>query len=119
MDDPAAANHHLHRLRQWRAKYKRDTSLGFLEDTFKRDTERPHKQLQSIIALWHELVPAELAGKTTLEGLSRGVLRVAVDSSAALYELDHLLRSSLQRELITRHKGTALRRIQLRVAPAH
>ena len=43
------------------------------------------------------------------------MLRVAVDSSARLYELDRLLRSGLQKQLISQSKGPAVRRVQLRV----
>jgi hypothetical protein len=44
------------------------------------------------------------------------VLRVSVDSSGRLYELDRLLRGGVLDELITRHKGKALRRVDLKVA---
>ena len=48
-------------------------------------------------------------------GISRGVLRVSVDTSSHLFQLDRLLRSGLQRQIINQHPGKALRRIQLRV----
>jgi hypothetical protein len=66
--------------------------------------------------LWTDLVPAELVAHSRLEGLSRGVLRVAVDSSSHLFELDRLLRGGLEQRLITSHKGPAFRRVQLRNA---
>ncbi len=93
-----------------------DLSLSFLRQTFKKEIERPLKQLGELTTIWDELVPPELAGHARLESLSRGVLRVAVDSSTCLYELDRLLRSGLQTQLITRCKGPALRRVQLRVS---
>lgn len=88
-------------------------SLGFLAKQFKREVARPHKQLADLVDLWAQMVPPELVGHTRLLGLARGVLRVAVDSSARLYELDRLLRGGLERELITRHKGAALHRVKL------
>ncbi len=106
---------HLRNLSRWRSRPERDLSLGFLRDFFKREVEKPHKQLAGLAALWAELVPAELASQARLEGLTRGVLHVAVRHSGALFELDRLLRSGLQRDLITRHKGPALRRVQLRL----
>lgn len=93
-----------------------DLSLAFLRDTFKREVEKPMKQLVQLAALWEQLVPPALASHTKLESLQRGVLRVAVDSSARLYELDRLLRSGLQHQLISEHKGPAVRRVMLRVS---
>ena len=112
----ARSQHHLERLRGWRNRKERDLSLGFLRDQFKRQVARPHKQLEKLVELWAELVPAELAAHTRLAGLSRGVLHVEVDSPAHLYELDRLLRCGLQGQIITRHSGPAMRKIQLRVA---
>lgn len=95
-----------------------DHSLAFLKDAFSRQVTRPFKQLESFVDVWRSLVPAALLEHTRLEGLSRGVLRVAVDSSAHLYELDMLLRQGLERQMIRHHKGPAFRRVQLRVDDA-
>jgi len=114
-----AVDRHEQRLRQFAARPRPaepDLSLTFLRDTFKRDVEKPMKQLVQLAALWGQLVPPELASHTKLESLSRGVLRVAVDSSSRLYELDRLLRSGLQSQLISEHKGPAVRRVVLRVS---
>jgi len=92
-----------------------DLSLGFLRDKFKREVQRPMKQIGELAVLWDQLVPGDIASHTRLESLSRGVLRVAVDSSARLYQLDRLLRGGLRKQLISQHKGPAVRRIQLRV----
>jgi predicted nucleic acid-binding Zn ribbon protein len=105
----------LDNLKRYRGRKERDMSLHFMSKDFKQQVERPFKQLQTIVPLWEELVPVQLADHTRLESLSRGTLRVSVDSSARLYELDQLLRGGLQRELITRHKGPAFRKIQLKV----
>lgn len=111
-----AADHYLQRLRQWRNRRSPDLSLRFLKQQFKRDVERPYKQLGDLIALWGQLVPPELAEHTRLDSLTRGVLHVSVDAPVHLYELDRLLRSGLERELIKQHKGPAFRRIKLSVA---
>ena len=92
-----------------------DHSLAFLKDAFSRQVTRPFKQLESFVDVWQSLVPAALLEHTRLEGLSRGVLRVAVDSSERLYELDRRLRGGLEQELIRALPATAVRRIQLRV----
>ncbi len=114
--DPDQAR--LERLRAWRTFPAPDQSLSFLKSQFKREVEKPYKQLQQIIELWRGLVPPDLEPHTRLESLVRGVLRVAVDSSSHCYELDRLLRQGLEKQLITSHKGPALRRIRLHVAPA-
>jgi hypothetical protein len=115
MPDARDYDARLKRLREHRVFRERDLSLAFLRKQFKREVERPYKQLAEIIDLWQTLVPDELRRHTRLDGLSRGVLRVSVDSSAVLYELDRLLRTGLQRQLVTQSKGHPIRRVQLRV----
>jgi len=116
MDHAAAENQRLEQLRRHRNRPADDPSLAFLRAEFKQGIERPHRQLQTVIALWDELLPAALADHTRLESLRRGVLTVAVDSSTRLYELDRLLRSGLERQIVAAHKGPVLRKIKLRVA---
>jgi hypothetical protein len=108
----------LNRLRQFRNRPTADLSLRFMADQFKKQVEKPYKQLGNLGQLWSQLLPQELAGHTRLESFSQGVLRVGVDSSAHLYALDRLLRQGLQNELITRHTGKAIRRVQLKVSAA-
>jgi len=93
-----------------------DLSLGFMVGQFKREVQKPYEQHGELAAIWGELVPEELAMHTRLVGLTRGVLRVSVDSSGRLYELDRLLRSGVFDELISRHRGKAVRRVDLKVA---
>jgi hypothetical protein len=113
--DPA--NDYLQRLRGWRTKADPDLSLGFLKGQFQREVARPFKQLGVLAELWQQLVPAELVAHTRLEGLSRGALRVVVDSSVRLYELDRLLRAGLERQLLAAAKHAVVRRVQLRIGP--
>ena len=106
---------HLNNLRSHRNRVDPDLSLGFMRDQFKREVQKPYQQLGDLASLWSELIPDELAEHTKLVGLNRGVLRVNVDDSARLYELDRLLRSGTFDELVTQHKGKAIRRVELRV----
>jgi hypothetical protein len=114
MEKNEAKQKHLDRLRGWRNHAEKDVSMDFLKDFLKQEVERPYKQLHEIAEVWQKLVPPELVKKTRLESLSRGVLKVAVGSSAALYELERLLRSGLENEIIRAHKGPAFRKISLR-----
>lgn len=109
----------IDRLQRHRRRPEPDRSLRFLSKHFKHEIERPYKQLGELSELWARLVPQPLIGHTRLEGFSRGVLRVAVDSSSHLYELDRLLRSGLQIQLIRAHRLGSIRRIKLRVAGGH
>lgn len=106
---------YLQGLRDRRNPKDPDLSLGFMAEQFRREVQKPYEQLGALTELWGELLPQELAAHTRLEGLSRGVLRVSVDSSGRLYELDRLLRGGVFDELISRHKGKALRRVELKV----
>lgn len=108
-------NHHLEQLKQWRNRPERDLSMTFVNDLFKRQIERPHKQVRAVVVLWEQLLPPKLLEHCRLESLRGGVLRVAVDSSERLYELDRRLRGGLEQELIRALPATAVRRIQLRV----
>lgn len=112
-DDPRDGQ--LGRLRGWRNRKTPDLSMGFIKAQFKREVERPYKQLGAIVELWEQFVPADVLPHTRLESLARGVLRVIVDSSSQLYELDRLLRGGIERQLIMAHKGPAFRKVQLRV----
>ena len=89
--------------------------MTFVNDLFKRQIERPHKQVRAVVVLWEQLLPPKLLEHCRLESLRGGVLRVAVDSSERLYELDRCLRGGLEQELIRAMPVTAVRRIQLRV----
>lgn len=113
--DPSASQNHVESLRRGRVRPEPDRSMKFLKDLFKREVEKPYKQLGDLIEVWGELLPDELVQHSRLESLSRGVLNVVVDSSTRLYELDRLLREGGEKALIKRHRGPAFRRIKLRV----
>jgi len=107
---------HLERLQASRSLPRRDLSLCFLSEQFKREVAKPYKQLGDLAELWAELVPARLVERSRLIGLSRGVLHVEVDNPAAHFEIDRLLRGGLQKQLIQGHKGPAFRKVQIKVA---
>lgn len=113
MADPDPKIEQLKKLQKWRVREDPDLSLGFIERQFKVQIERPYKQLQSLVELWIELLPPDMVEHTRLDSLARSVLTVSVDSSARLYELDRLLRSGLEQQLIKGHKGPAFRRVKL------
>lgn len=103
----------LDSVRRHRVYATPDRTLGFLADTFKREVEKPYKQLIDLIPTWEELVPVELKSHTRLDRLARGTLHVVVQGSANLYELDRLLRGGLQTQIIKQQRGSNVRRIKL------
>lgn len=117
MDHTQLSNDYLMRLRRWRNRPEPDLSMGFLQKQFKQQIEKPYKQLGAIATLWESLIPNDLAQHTKIDSLQYGVLQISVDSSARLYELDRLMRGGLEQRLIIGHKGPALRKVRLRVAP--
>ena len=104
----------LERLRRVKARPEPDMSLAFLAQQFEHQVAKPFAQMGPITTLWQELVPPHLLAHTKLMGLSRGVLRVIVDSASVHYELDQRLRKGLEQQLIARHTGS-LSRIRLQV----
>jgi len=110
-NDPAQAR--LDQLRKWRNRPERDLGLSQLPQQFKREVEKPFKQLNAVVELWQQMLPVELLKHTRLESLQRGILKVTVDGSTRLYELDRLLRQGLERQLIVARKDSGLRKIRL------
>lgn len=109
----------LQRVNRRLTRKEPDLSLGFMKKQFKSEVERPWKKLERVSEVWAELLPADLIERTRLQSLDRGILRVGVSDSVTLYELDRVLRSGTQRELIRRIPGggAAIRKIRLSVDP--
>jgi Dna[CI] antecedent, DciA len=81
---------------------------------FKQSVEKRQGKLAKIAECWGMLVPEMLNEHCSLEGLSRGVLTVLVDSSSHLYELKQLLLAGLEKQILLACKGAGLRKIMLR-----
>ena len=62
-----------------------------------------------------ERVPAKLRGHVRIGVVSRGALRITVDSSCTLDRRARMLRGGLQRELVAAGGGSAVRRVRLHV----
>ncbi len=71
--------------------------------------------LTEVRVIWDELVGAELAGHSRVEGLSRGVLRVEVDSAAHLAELKVLQQGGLLESLRAQFDARPVRSIRLKL----
>jgi hypothetical protein len=99
----------IEQIRKLRVRRERDTSIADVISRTADHASRTQKKLGELIALWEELVPAELAAHTSLTGYRAGVLHVIVDSSPIAFDLDRLLRGGLTEELRRRFRGTMTR----------
>lgn len=104
----------IERLRELRQRPQRELSIEGIVRKTADAAQKTQKRLGSIIEMWEELVPCELAARTRIEHIRGGTLHVSVDSSSTSYELDRLLREGLERELRSRYRGT-LMRVKVRV----
>lgn len=94
----------------------RDLSIGREVEAIRKAMDRLSKRLGQVGDLWIELIPAEIAEHTRLEGMRGGVLEVAVDSQAARYALDRVLRSGAEATLRER-AVPPVAKVRVRVAP--
>jgi predicted nucleic acid-binding Zn ribbon protein len=99
----------IEQLRRHRVRPGRDVSISSIVARTQREAARTQRQLGSVIALWQEMVPTEIATRTTLTAIRGGVLHVRADSAAVSYELDRRLREGLLAALRARHAGTLAR----------
>jgi hypothetical protein len=82
---------------------------------FKNAVQKRQTKLGKIAECWGTLIPETIADHCALEGYSRGVLTVIVDSSSHLYELKQLLLAGLQDQLLLACKSAGLRKINMRM----
>lgn len=61
---------------------------------------------------WNAVIPPELAARTALQGLSRGVLTIAVPDASTRFTLDRFLRSGGERALIGA-SSAAIRKVRI------
>ena len=88
--------------------------VGELVNNFVRKVVAPRqKKLQQLAAAWQDLLPAELTEHSCLETLSRGRLRVLVDSASHLAELDLLFKEGMLEALRQRCPSVSLGEVRL------
>lgn len=77
----------------------------------RREVTARQKKLNRLGQVWQELLPDELLKHTCLENLYQGTLRVLVDNSSSLFELNHV-KETLTEQLRELCPTTAPSRIQ-------
>jgi len=99
-------------LRLIRNKRDFDHAAQAIFEHESRTLQRMAGHLAAAAEAWNEVCPPSLAAATSLVGMSRGVLTVAVSNASAKYELDRVLRSGAEREFIRRCPMT-VRKVRL------
>lgn len=95
-----AAGARLARLVAARAGRTRDLTIGEQVKGLAGSMRAMDAGLAGATRAWQSVVPPELARSSTIEVLSRGVLRVRVTDSAVRFELDRFLRAGGEARVI-------------------
>jgi hypothetical protein len=106
----------IEQLRRHRVRTGHDLAIETFVRATAENARKTNDRLGSLSELWHELVPPHLARHTAISALRRGVLHVHVDTAAAAFELDRLLRGGLTHDLRKRFRGSLIR-VKTRVGP--
>lgn len=114
--DADAARLHIERLRVHRVRAPRETALGPSIEALTARLRREASRIGGVSEAWEAVCPPELADRTAVEGVHRGVLVVRAADAATRYALDRALRGGGERELV-RRSPAAIRRVQVRIAP--
>ena len=99
----------IENLRRHRARSGPELSIASVVRISADDARKINERLGEIIELWHELIPGHLSKHTSIAGLRRGVLHINVETAAAAFELDRLLRGGVTHQLRKRFRGSLIR----------
>lgn len=113
--DARSAGARLERLRALRPGANTPEPIGAMFRETRAELGRAQRRLAGVADAWASVIPEPLASRTALHGLTRGVLVVTVADSAAGFEIDRLLRSGAEAEIIRRSKAP-VRRVKISVA---
>ena len=100
---------HLQRLREFRGRRERDDSIVGFVQRIATDATSTQRKLGRFIDLWERLVPRDLASRSKVLSIRRGVVSVVVESSSTMYELDRMLRTGLEQELRRQFQSSVVR----------
>jgi hypothetical protein len=112
MPGPWSSDAALRRLRELRNRPERDLSMAATVATAKQRVAKRHRDFAGVWAAWSAVVPARLAHATEIVGVSRGVLTVRAADTGVRFEIDRLLRSGGETELV-RRAPIGVRRVKL------
>jgi len=107
----------LESLRRLRVHEGRDLGVSALFERTAADLKRTERSLGAAADAWRAVCPAALLDRTSVVSLNRGVLTIGTDSASTRYELDRVLRSGGERELI-RSCRASVRKVKVVTASA-
>ncbi|MEO1128526.1 MAG: DciA family protein [Planctomycetota bacterium] len=110
--DPQDAASRVDRLRSFRVRPMPDQHAGAMFEATGRELARQERKLAGIAEAWESICPPEHLGLTEIQGISRGVLTIGVADASTRYELDRLLKSGAQKNLV-RLCPMTVRRVKL------
>ncbi|MBT5583324.1 MAG: DUF721 domain-containing protein [Phycisphaerae bacterium] len=99
MSAMASPTHQIDRLRGWRVRPARTTSMAKLLPNLKRQFTRTHKQVGAFADAWDRCAPPALRDRCKVNTMRGGTARVTASSSAIVFQLDRALRGGLLQEL--------------------
>ena len=105
----------IQRVREARVRPMRDQSLAREMDRALREAALLRRAVGGCADAWSRVVPPPLLDRTSLVGVSKGVLTVRVPDAATRFELDRFLRSGGQKSLVASCR-TTLNRVRLVVS---
>ncbi len=92
--------------RKRRVREERKTAAADLFAAQAATLKRDQKRIGNAADAWSRLCPAELRLRTTVLGVTRGVLRIGASDSAARFEIDRWLRAGGSDEVVRRCRTT-------------
>lgn len=110
--NPRSVSQSIENLRKSRLRKEFDPSIARVVGAVRDETRRNAKGLGNAGGVWAALCPANLVARTRVESLSRNVLTVCVEDSAAKFVLDRWLRDGGQDEFI-RACSVPVKRVKL------
>lgn len=110
--DPGTFQRAVENLRRSRTRPDRRVDSSELFTAVGAEAGRTARRLGDTGGAWGELCPEAWRDRTSVEGVSRGVLTVRVTDSAARFELDRWLRAGGEDALI-RACRTGIRKVKL------
>lgn len=104
--------HRLEKLRQSRVHPPRQIELGPVLARMAEEFKDAARRVGATGGLWAEHCPAEMVGKTTVQGVARGVLTISVDNASTRFALDRWLREGGEARIIAA-SATPIRKVKL------
>ena len=104
----------LQKLREWRARREKDTSVRTAIVDLRRSLKKSNKQLSQLLEAWDEVVPTHLLQTAHPISFKGGTLEVSTDGAPTAYQLKRLIRAGLLHDLHQRC-SCSLRQIRVRI----